>query len=318
MKKITILLLFISLLSQVSYGEQYRLKLRSSHHGEILRIVLEGPKKLIDKAIVNQEGNNIRVTFPGATFIIEEEKTLIVYNKITADTVLFFPRDFKGFKVFTLEHPDRLVIDIYLHKIEIEGRKPIRSGVHTVVIDPGHGGYEHGITKGKYKEKNIVLDIAKKLRALVGRGDKRCFLTRGSDRFLNLNDRVRLANNKGPDVFLSLHVGNSDRFVLYFPVITYSAPPEIRPFLVNRGQEGFMERSAALINAMKEAITSEFGEDAVSVRPLPYSILSRIEAAALMIELPSFDNARYVNEFRAEIAKTLHRGIYLYEENTAE
>jgi len=58
----------------------------------------------------------------------------------------------------------------------------------------------------------------------------------------------------------------------------------------------------------------DFGEDMVSVRPLPYSILSTIESAAVIIELPSFDDAYYVEDLKSEIANTLYQGFYNYEE----
>lgn len=71
-----------------------------------------------------------------------------------------------------------------------------------------------------------------------------------------------------------------------------------------------------LLDAMKRAIESDFGDDMISVKPLPYSILSKIEAAALMIELPSFEDAYYVEDLRAEMANTIYKGLYLYEEST--
>jgi hypothetical protein len=60
---------------------------------------------------------------------------------------------------------------------------------------------------------------------------------------------------------------------------------------------------------------ADFGEDMVSVRPLPYGILSKIESAALIIELPSFEDAYYVEDLKSEIANTIYQGFYNYEEN---
>jgi hypothetical protein len=75
-----------------------------------------------------------------------------------------------------------------------------------------------------------------------------------------------------------------------------------------------MNETISLLNAMKEALIADFGDGMVSVRPLPYSILSKVEAAALIIELPSFEDAYYIEELRTEIANTLYKGLYFYEE----
>ncbi len=78
-----------------------------------------------------------------------------------------------------------------------------------------------------------------------------------------------------------------------------------------------MVKTLALRNAIRQAIIEGFGNDMVSTKPLPYSILSRIEAVALIIELPSFEDAYYVAEFKTKLANTIYKGLYLYEEGTA-
>ncbi len=318
MKKIVFLLLFVRLSAHVSSGEVYFLKLRTSRHPGFLRIVLEGPESVIDRAIVNQKAQNILVTLPDTSFTIQEEKVMVTYEKIGRDAVMFSPGNFRGLKVFSLKYPGRLVIDIYQEVRRGRKKKPELLRIKTVVVDPGHGGYEYGLVKNSYREKNVVLDIAKKLRALISRESSRSFLTRGSDRFMTLSERVKFTNSRETEVFLSLHIGNHENIVLYVPVITKSVPDEVKPFLVNRGQEEFIPKTVILLRAMKEAVTADFGDDMVSVKPLPYSILSKTEAATLMIELPSFEDAYYVDELKTEIANTLYKGLYIYEEITSE
>jgi len=347
MKKILFLFLPIVILVTVSGGalnrtvhgeETYYLKLRAGHHPEFLRIVLEGAEPIISKGIVNQKGKDILVSFPDTIFTIKDKKGPITYKR-DKDTVLFSPGEFHEFKVFSLKYPSRLVIDIYLNgekkdvkpSVEALEKEPgiqAESGINTtveptyihriktVIIDPGHGGYEAGITTEDYKEKNVVFDIAKRLRALINRGSARCSLTRKSDRFMSLGERVKFSNTRNAEVFLSLHVGKHNNIVLYTPVITEPASYEVKDFLVNKGQEAFIRKTAALRDAIRQAIIKDFGDDMVSTKPLPYSILSKIEAAALIIELPSFEDAYYIAEFKTELANTIYKGIYLYEENT--
>ncbi len=330
MKKTACLLIFLLFLPVISGADTHLLKLRTNYHPDFLRIVLEGPESVIKKGIVNQKAQSVVVTFPDTNVTIDAEKGMVVNRKTDDNTVMFFPGAFRGLKVFTLKYPARLVIDVYKEirrgnilspspvsppeKIRKERRRSGVRKVRTVVIDPGHGGYESGIVEGNYREKNVVLDIAKKLRALINRGSSRSFLTRGSDRFMTQSERVKLANSRNADIFISLHIGDHSGIVLYVPVVTGHVPDAVKPYLVNKGQEAYMKKTVTLLNAMKEAIITRFGVDSVSVQPLPYSLLSKIEAAALMIELPSFEDAYYIEELKTEMADTLYKGLYIYEE----
>lgn len=319
MKRTAFLLFFIFLSAHVSGADSYKIKLRAGQHAEFLRIVLEGPASVISKAIVNQKAKNIQVVFPDAAVSIEDQKSAVAYKKTAEDTIIFFPSDFSGFKVFTLTNPDRLVIDLSVQpEKREESKRGNFSGVKTVVIDPGHGGNESGLVVDEHIEKKTVLDIAKSLKAMIEKGPGKCFLTRGSDMLLSLDDRVKFSNSKNADVFLSLHIGNHESIVIYAPVITGSLPESVKPFLLHKGQEEFMPDTFVLLNALKKAAAEDFGDDMIAVKPLPYSMLSKIEAAALIVELPSFKDADYTSEMRSLISNTLSKGIKTYEEDMAK
>jgi N-acetylmuramoyl-L-alanine amidase len=76
-----------------------------------------------------------------------------------------------------------------------------------VVIDAGHGGHDPGaIGPGGIKEKDIVLDVAKRLkRKLEASGNYEVHLTRDSDKYLSLEARTMVANNMKADLFISVH-----------------------------------------------------------------------------------------------------------------
>ncbi len=81
-------------------------------------------------------------------------------------------------------------------------------GVKTIMIDPGHGGSATG-AKGKMgtKEKDITLDIAKRLRDRLARHHNfRVILTREEDVTLPISKRVELARSSKADLFISVHV----------------------------------------------------------------------------------------------------------------
>lgn len=85
-----------------------------------------------------------------------------------------------------------------------------------VVIDPGHGGKDPGaIGKHGTEEKNVVLDIARRLYRLLSHTQGiKVTLTRRHDHFLHLNERVRIAERHKADLFLSIHAdANTNRTV---------------------------------------------------------------------------------------------------------
>lgn len=79
-----------------------------------------------------------------------------------------------------------------------------------IVIDPGHGGSDTGAIGPKgVKEKEVTLDIAKKLAAELRLKGMSVFLTRDSDKTLTLADRTKFANSKDADLFISIHANAS-------------------------------------------------------------------------------------------------------------
>jgi N-acetylmuramoyl-L-alanine amidase len=116
------------------------------------------------------------------------------------------------------DKPNRLVIDVSrpdLEAKEKEQRQFTRElkarKKRIVVIDPGHGGDDPGaVGPRKTLEKDIVLALAQNLQEILdSTGEIRAFLTRRGDYFVPLNDRVKIAQEYGADLFISLHANGS-------------------------------------------------------------------------------------------------------------
>ena len=76
----------------------------------------------------------------------------------------------------------------------------------TIVIDPGHGGEEEpGCVFGNVYEKELDLEIAKKLQAKLEKEYSRVITTRTEDVNVYLNERARIANRENADLFISIH-----------------------------------------------------------------------------------------------------------------
>ena len=149
------------------------------------------------------------------------------------------------YKAFSLDNPDRLVIDIY-HKAKDQIRQigetastspsapsvalptppaipsptvtePVRptapkpaSPIQTIVIDPGHGGKDPG-TIGQHgtTEKDVTLKVGLLLKDLLSTlPNTRVLMTRERDAFIELEDRAKFANGKDADLFVSIHVNS--------------------------------------------------------------------------------------------------------------
>jgi len=77
-----------------------------------------------------------------------------------------------------------------------------------IVIDAGHGGHDSGAVGGSKKEKDIVLQIAKRLKKQLKKRGYTVYMTRESDRFLKLPQRTKIADKKDAKVFVSIHANS--------------------------------------------------------------------------------------------------------------
>jgi N-acetylmuramoyl-L-alanine amidase len=76
----------------------------------------------------------------------------------------------------------------------------------TVVIDAGHGGEDRGARgAGGLLEKDLVLDVARRLGAALRAQGVRVVQTRDEDRFVSLEERTSAANDARGDLFISIH-----------------------------------------------------------------------------------------------------------------
>ncbi len=83
--------------------------------------------------------------------------------------------------------------------------------IDVIVIDPGHGGKDYGaIGPRGTREKDVVLSISKELAKLI-RKDKqfKVIMTRDRDKTVSLEERARIANEAGADLFISIHANAS-------------------------------------------------------------------------------------------------------------
>lgn len=116
---------------------------------------------------------------------------------------------------------------------------PGQASAAKIVVDAGHGGYDPGaIGVNGLQEKTVNLDISRKLRDILVRRGYEVVMSRDSDIYLSLKERVEFTNAQNADLFVSIHAnsfpnpGTRGAMVLYYddayPQSSYPASPEMR------------------------------------------------------------------------------------------
>jgi len=88
-------------------------------------------------------------------------------------------------------------------------RVPNVGKVQTVVLDPGHGGYDKGQMSRFGAEKDFALDVVRKLRPILQAKGFKVVMTREGDYFVPLEVRAQIANSARNSIFVSVHFNGS-------------------------------------------------------------------------------------------------------------
>jgi N-acetylmuramoyl-L-alanine amidase len=81
----------------------------------------------------------------------------------------------------------------------------------TIVLDAGHGGDDDGARGAKgLVEKDLVLDVGRRIAERLRRRNLRVVMTRDGDRFVPLEERFSIANDARADLFISIHANATD------------------------------------------------------------------------------------------------------------
>jgi N-acetylmuramoyl-L-alanine amidase len=115
--------------------------------------------------------------------------------------------------------------------------------VRRVVLDPGHGGHDSGaVGKKGTTEKEVALQLSKKVSELLKAEGLEVILTREEDQFVRLEDRAKAANEARGDLFISLHCNSTAK----------SSVRGIETYTLNTSSNRYSIRLAARENASSE------------------------------------------------------------------
>jgi N-acetylmuramoyl-L-alanine amidase len=122
------------------------------------------------------------------------------------------PVDIYNGAVVVPHHFKDTIVDVLCKATRASFRRPFAAlEIKKIIIDAGHGGNDPGaIGKSGLKEKDVNLDVAKRLVKLLRERGLNVVMTRSNDTFISLARRVEIANRADADFFISIH-SNANR-----------------------------------------------------------------------------------------------------------
>jgi N-acetylmuramoyl-L-alanine amidase len=216
--------------------------------------------------------------------------------------------------------------------------------VRRVIIDAGHGGDNLGTsTADGVNEKDLTLDIARRVRELIVGQGYEAVMTRDADEPISLLERAATANGGRGDIFVSIHL-NSLRPAGARGIETYylgpSKGPEVDAIAATENHDsGFSlsdirsllekiytnarrQESRRLAESVQRALVLHLGHAEPEimdrgVKTAPFVVLIATEMPAIVAEvscLSNHDDARHLNSgaYRQTIAEALAAGIQTF------
>jgi N-acetylmuramoyl-L-alanine amidase len=217
--------------------------------------------------------------------------------------------------------------------------------VGRIVIDPGHGGHDTG-TMGPegLREKDLVLDVSKRLGALIEeRMNSEVIYTRSDDTFIPLEQRTEIANQAKADLFLSIHANSSpipsaagvETYYLNFTTSkaaldlaarenagSQKSIFELQDLLEKIALRDKVDESREFANRIQSALYSFSVKNDVhsrdrGVRKAPFVVLIGASMPSVLAEIGFISNAHDESimkkaEYRQRLAESLYKGVASY------
>lgn len=196
--------------------------------------------------------------------------------------------------------------------------------VQTVVLDPGHGGFDKGAVSPYGYEKDYALDVARQLRPLLQAKGFRVLMTRESDVFVPLELRAQIANATHDSIFVSLHFNATDHDPAATGFEIYSLTPRGAPSTYEDNltlasiniQNGTAEDTASieLSSCVYHSLLGHIGEFDRGIKRARFAVLRLTKIPSVLIEggfLTDRDESRRIAslEWRRKLADAICTGI---------
>lgn len=172
----------------------------------------------------------------------------------------------------------------------------------TIVIDPGHGGYDPGaVASSGFTEKEVALSTSLLLADSLERAGANVIMTRNDDTFISLNDRVYHAHRVQADAFISIH---------------YDAV-EVPNTMSGTTTYYYSEAERELAESINQSLTQNGSLKNNGVRHGNFFVLRNNGQASVLLELGYLDNDHDItvvntNHYQQTIADAIYQGLTGY------
>ncbi|MFC3886504.1 N-acetylmuramoyl-L-alanine amidase [Bacillus songklensis] len=191
---------------------------------------------------------------------------------------------------------------LYLKLRNTEGN-PVAERV--IVLDAGHGGKDPGAIGAGITEKQIVIEVAKRVEAKLKAAGATIIMTRSGDTYPTLGDRVELAKDKYADMFVSIHVNSASP----------SASGTETFYDTSENLNG--EESKKLAAEIQKQIIALVGTEDRGIKDNDFYVLRNNDMPSILVELGFITNSGDLAKLKSSkyydlYAEAIYRGIVEY------
>jgi len=216
--------------------------------------------------------------------------------------------------------------------------------INTIVIDPGHGGKDSGaVGRHGLKEKDVVLDIGKRLRDIIeSKLDCKVIMTRDADVFIELDARPVVARKQNADLFISIHANASrnrrargvetyllnltkDRGIMEVAArenaTTLKNMSDINSILFDLVLDNKRDESLELAHKVQHSLVKDLKVIDKGVKQGPFLVLYGASVPSILTEVGFISNPQEEKllrsaKYRQDIAEAIYNGVKEYVEST--
>ncbi len=263
-----------------------------------------------------------------------------------------------GYSIFSLSDPHRLVLDVPSPEMAdrlASARRPpapegggearqLGFGIRRIVIDPGHGGVAPGaIGRSGNTEKDLTLDISRRLAENLRSSGYEVLLTRNGDESVPLENRPEFATRQHADLFVSVHINSSNNgslsgFETYYLDLATDPTAAETAFRENDSVTGGIgnlndvlddivknankRESRDLAQSIQDSLVLQTSKSYPDVRDLgvkhaPFVVLVGAAMPAVLVECSFLSHDEEEQrlrdpEYRQQVADAIHIGIANY------
>lgn len=239
--------------------------------------------------------------------------------------ILGFPTEMSGGRLHISKADYQHVLQSILTP-QAFGKPP---NLKRIVIDAGHGGHDSGARNDAYglQEKDLTLDVSRRLKQMLERAGYEVVMTRDSDIYIPLKQRPDVANRANADLFLSLHFNaagsaTAHGFESFALTPQYQASskfpkPESRDNVAYEGNK--QDPWNALISYhVQRSLVKRLGGPDRGLKRARFLVLKHLDCPGVLVELgfvtnPSTAQKLRTATFRQTLAQSLFEGINDYQ-----